>query len=467
MHGSRHHLHLDRPARRRHHPHAVDGRRPEGQQRPPRLPMGMAPAAYVLLREGHAPQPEGPGLARPRPLRPVAPATARCCSTASCTSSGYDLPLDELKKFRQWGSLTPGHPERDRVHVTPGVEVTTGPLGQGFANGVGMALAERFLREKLRRRGDGPLHLRDRLRRRPDGGHRLRGGVARRPVRPRQARLPLRRQLDLARRPDVAELRHRGRHQALRGLRLARARGPRRATTSSRSRRRSTRASATTDQADADPRQVDHRLPVAQQAGHVARRTARRWARTRSARPRRPWAGIPTQQFFVPDGVYEQFGAAAERGAAAQAEWQARLDALASAPTPTRRRSGTLAWEGGSYGGKPLPGAQGGAAQRRLGRQGQARDALGRPEGDGGDGAVRADDGRRRRRPEESTKTEFPGGDDERYTHGARRAATSSSACASTAWAARSTAWPPTAASCGPTARRSCSSPTTCAARSA
>ena len=60
--------------------------------------------------------------------------------------SGYDLPLDELKNFRQWGSLTPGHPERDRVHVTPGVEITTGPLGQGFANGVGMAMAERFLR---------------------------------------------------------------------------------------------------------------------------------------------------------------------------------------------------------------------------------------------------------------------------------------------------------------------------------
>src|SRR3712207_9584126 len=62
--------------------------------------------------------------------------------------SGYDLPLEEIKRFRQWGSLTPGHPERDLVHVTPGVETTTGPLGQGFANGVGMAMAERFLRER-------------------------------------------------------------------------------------------------------------------------------------------------------------------------------------------------------------------------------------------------------------------------------------------------------------------------------
>jgi len=59
--------------------------------------------------------------------------------------------MDDLKAFRQWGSITPGHPERDPdpAHMTPGVEVTTGPLGQGFANGVGMAMAERFLRERF------------------------------------------------------------------------------------------------------------------------------------------------------------------------------------------------------------------------------------------------------------------------------------------------------------------------------
>ena len=64
--------------------------------------------------------------------------------------AGYDLPLDELKAFRQWGSRTAGHPE---VHHTPGVETTTGPLGQGVANGVGMALAERVLAARYNRPG--------------------------------------------------------------------------------------------------------------------------------------------------------------------------------------------------------------------------------------------------------------------------------------------------------------------------
>jgi transketolase len=64
--------------------------------------------------------------------------------------TGYELSLDDLKRFRQWGSRTPGHPERGH---TPGIEVTTGPLGQGFGNAVGMAMAERFLAERFNRPG--------------------------------------------------------------------------------------------------------------------------------------------------------------------------------------------------------------------------------------------------------------------------------------------------------------------------
>jgi transketolase len=62
--------------------------------------------------------------------------------------TGYDLGMDDLRQFRQWGSRTPGHPE---PHLTPGVEIATGPLGQGFANAVGMAMAERFLAERFNR----------------------------------------------------------------------------------------------------------------------------------------------------------------------------------------------------------------------------------------------------------------------------------------------------------------------------
>ena len=64
--------------------------------------------------------------------------------------TGYGLTLDDLKNFRQWGSKTPGHPEYGE---TPGVETTTGPLGQGVANAVGMAIAERHMAERFNKDG--------------------------------------------------------------------------------------------------------------------------------------------------------------------------------------------------------------------------------------------------------------------------------------------------------------------------
>jgi transketolase len=113
----------------------------------PGMPMAMAPAAYLLYTR----------YLKHNPSAPAWPDRDRFLLSAGHGSmllyavlhlSGYDLSLDEIKRFRQWGSLTPGHPERILGHhETPGVETTTGPLGQGFANGVGMAMAERFLRE--------------------------------------------------------------------------------------------------------------------------------------------------------------------------------------------------------------------------------------------------------------------------------------------------------------------------------
>lgn len=114
----------------------------------PGMPMAMAPAAYLLYREilNHDPRdPRWPD----RDRFVLSAGHGSAWIYAALHLSGYDLPMAQLEKFRQWGSLTPGHPERDTQHVTPGVEVTTGPLGQGFANGVGLAMAERFLREKF------------------------------------------------------------------------------------------------------------------------------------------------------------------------------------------------------------------------------------------------------------------------------------------------------------------------------
>jgi len=113
----------------------------------PGMPMAMAPAAYLLYAKQMKHDPKDP-LWPDRDRFVLSAGHGSMLVYSVLHLSGYDLPLEELKKFRQWGSLTPGHPERDRVHVTPGVEVTTGPLGQGFANGVGMALAEKFLRER-------------------------------------------------------------------------------------------------------------------------------------------------------------------------------------------------------------------------------------------------------------------------------------------------------------------------------
>ena len=115
----------------------------------PGTPMGAAPMAYVLWDRFLKHNPGDPKWTdRDRFVLSAGHASAMLYALLHLT--GYDLPLDEIKRFRQWGSKTPGHPE---YGIVPGVETTTGPLGQGFANGVGMAIAEKWLAEHYNRPG--------------------------------------------------------------------------------------------------------------------------------------------------------------------------------------------------------------------------------------------------------------------------------------------------------------------------
>ncbi|MGA2211761.1 MAG: transketolase [Bryobacteraceae bacterium] len=115
----------------------------------PGMPMGAAAMAYVLWTRFLRHNPRNPQwFDRDRFVLSAGHGSMLLYSLLHLT--GYDLPLDELKHFRKWGSKTPGHPERGH---TPGVEVTTGPLGQGFANGVGMAIAEAWLGARYNRPG--------------------------------------------------------------------------------------------------------------------------------------------------------------------------------------------------------------------------------------------------------------------------------------------------------------------------
>lgn len=116
----------------------------------PGMPMGMADIATVLWREFLIHNPNNPNWSN-RDRFVLSNGHGSMLHYALLHLTGYDLPLDEIKKFRQLHSKTPGHPE---VGLTPGIETTTGPLGQGFANAVGMALAEKNLAAHFNR----PLH---------------------------------------------------------------------------------------------------------------------------------------------------------------------------------------------------------------------------------------------------------------------------------------------------------------------
>ncbi len=115
----------------------------------PGMPMGMADIAEVLWNDYLKVNPANPGWAD-RDRFVLSNGHGSMLQYALLHLAGFDLPIDELKRFRQLGSRTPGHPEN---HVTPGVETTTGPLGQGLANAVGFALAEKLLAQRFNRDG--------------------------------------------------------------------------------------------------------------------------------------------------------------------------------------------------------------------------------------------------------------------------------------------------------------------------
>ena len=298
----------------------------------PGTPMALAPLAHVLFDPDHE-------LRRqPRPTGPTATAsccrtgTRRCCSTRCSTSPASASTLDDLREFRQWGSKTAGHPE---YRHAAGIEVTTGPLGQGFANGVGIGLAEANLRARFGEEvvdhhtfvfcGDGDLE---------EGVSHEAASIAG-PPRPRPARLRVRRQPHHHRRPHRARptpTTCRSASRATAGTSCSSARSP---TTSTRSKRGLREGMAETDRPSLvvlrshigypSPKYTDtakaHGSPLG--ADEVA--------------AVKEILGLPPEDFYVPDDVLEYYREAGARGRAAREEWEQRRRRV------RRRRSPSMA----------------------------------------------------------------------------------------------------------------------------
>ena len=288
----------------------------------PGMPMGMADIAEVLWNDFLVHNPENPGWAN-RDRFVLSNGHGSMLHYALLHLAGYALPMEEIRNFRQLHSMTPGHPE---FGCTPGVETTTGPLGQGIANAVGMALAERSLAAHFNRDGH---RIVDHYTYVFAGDGCLMEGISHEACSLAgtlglgKLILVLRRQRDLHRRRGRG-LVHRRDPGALPRLRLARDRGggrPRLARGACRDRGGARRRPSVPPSSAAGPSSAGAPLPSrARQSTHGAPLGEEEVARTRET------IGWPHEPFRIPNSIYAEWDARG-RGRQAEAQWRERFAA--------------------------------------------------------------------------------------------------------------------------------------------
>ena len=388
----------------------------------PGTAMALAPLAYLLYRDVMRHNPADPHW--PGRDRFVLSAGHACIlQYASLHLAGYDLTLEDLQQFRQWGSRTPGHPEHGH---TAGIETTTGPLGQGFANGVGMAIAQRFLADRYNR----PHHeIVDSWIYAICSDGDMMEGVS-------SEAASIAGHLGLGRLVYVYD----DNHITIDGTTSLTF------TTEDKGKRFEAygwHVQHVDDSEDLDallgalaaakaeeerPSLIVLRSHIAYPAPHAIDTAKAHGSPLGEAEVRatKEIMGFdPDATFAVSDAVREHMAVVAERGAELQREWEGRLAAwagsLPGAGAGARARPARRAARGLARGAARVPGRRGG------------RDARRRPQGDAGPEAVHADDGGRRR-PISSSRTR-PSSKAPASSPRCTRAATSRSGSASTRWA--------------------------------
>ena len=357
--------------------------------------------------------------------------------------TGFDVSLDDIKNFRQWESITPGHPE---YGVTPGVETTTGPLGQGAGNAVGMALAEAYPRQIFqppRSRDCRSLHLRAGRRRRPDGRRLGGSGVAGGTLGTGQADLPVRQQPRHARRLGGHDL-HRRCRRALSAPMAGRRSKSKTATTW----RRSSNAIEAAKEIRERPTLIVIKTIIGYGSPNKGGTSEAHGSPLGADEIKlvKEFYGWPQEDFYVPGEALEHFREAIDRGAAWEADWNDEIRGVARGFPRSRRGVGSARWRASCpTAGTPIcrPTARR-SRSPRASRPAKSLNAIAKhiPTMIGGDADLAG-----------STRTLIKGAANTGST--TPRSATCASACASTAWARLSTGWRCTAASSSPTRRPS------------